>query len=1484
MDGHAPVLKERKDIKMWKRLAALEVAAAKGAKKNADRLRKIIQEILESEDYANPKIIVKLIDLVDLYFSDELQDIMLEILEKCKLTDCGPQLQAADKLVRIGSYDSAKFILDRMTVVSDVPQWEYLRGIVDAHENNAKSAYRHFCHVYDLDDRFIPVYNELDQLEPEKGWFSRGMIAQMLNGDVPSSQTSSSDGRYGDLYNAYWEWIHGDKDIAMDSVNRIVREGLETDVELAIARFFAGDKKYAEAIEHYTKAAESGKFFIKLELAEVCWRSGNYDDALAVCNELEERGISDRRLLELQIRTVTKKQDRAGLVKYVKIYLYNDYADYDAYANCVKAYIELRMHSEASNLLEDMSIMESDDPDINLLSSKNDYASGRYANARVSAKKAVRKMPKDIDCLLHTSRVYMSMKRPEKALKYIDSILMEDDRHRAALLLKKDVYMSMNPPEYENARIQCEKIIMHYPDDSETLKDLAVVYAKMGKDKESLGAYRKSLDIKKDPVLFTDIITTLARSGKYEEVVGITNDYETAYGNLVDVWVIKGNSEYQLGNYPDAITSFTKTVGMDHNRPALWHSKGMAEEAAGEYDNAEISYDKAVLMDLDNSEYWISKAAVQEKKGDYPGAINSLNRVISTHPENVYSLMRKASILVRLGKNNEARTFIELASKIDPLNMKIMVARRDIYSIEGDTEATKAICKNILSMNPGDKKTAIILARMHIKTGNLDDARTVLVELNPDKEFSDDDYDIHQMLREIYHIQGKTHEEISTCKTILSFRPDDKATKAALADAYIKRGMIDAAKAIYDELHMLSPEDSDFSLKKAKMAEDRESALSVLMESLNGDPDNKDVLLEVSRMLYEDGKLKDSLIYANRAIDVDPMESEAYVRKITILYEMGNYRGVLATADEATSNVRFKDPLIWKYSGDSQLVLGDYANALILYDTAMKLGITTREIYYLRGLCQEASGMLDAAINSYTLAYQKDPEDTESMMRAAAVYLQQEKDQSAGRVLDQAISADPLLSDAIIARATIFASRSNEAGVKRMFDHCVSNGVDEETKQIVAGLMEKAKNKEVVAMPVIQLVLPTAQDDEFDDDLSSIPEEEGIPEIDEESPEGESEDETDEGASPDSAEEESSEVIFDDIDEIPSETEEPAEAPAENVQFADEESDTGFVIVSSDDEEEAVPEVQAQQDEVAKEDTAVAADEGPAEVHTDEASVESEQVQTEQTQIEQNEEVQAEPAAAEEAVIIVPPPFEEKPAEEESSEDEDEVVFFAEEESEPEVTPEPEVQSEPEVTPEPEGQAEPEPAAEPAVQAEPEVEEGPAPTRSVQDYATDLLKYAHEAGEMPDDDKAVELAGIPAAMAASVLEYLSDINEYGKIDPGSGDFRRMEEMSFKAIVGTGADDIEDDPVISLTSAFYDSGANDIDIAKRLVAYVYEAMTCTIDRDAVYDQVSEIVDDVELNGSPKSVFEIMTKYHIGVYAARAVKSIVFSKDGSVIGHI
>ncbi|MCQ2052658.1 MAG: tetratricopeptide repeat protein [archaeon] len=1068
MDGETPILTKHNDIKIWRQLIALESAAIKGHKKNADKFRKIMTSV---EKVVNPKIACKIIDLINLYFPSEAKKIFIELLSKCSSTSSAPYLKVSGKLIEMKEYDSAKLILDKMTVISDVSLWEYYRGLVDISENNTLSAKSHFIRCHSFDDRFMPVYQELETIEPRCGWKYRKMIADVMNGDVHDLSFSTGEGRFCELYNAYYEWRNGSRSNAKMNLKKMIREGMECDIDLAIARITASENNYSQATIYYSKACENKNFSILMETARVHLLAGEYEKSLVICKRLEDRCICDRRLLELMIEVEVALVDRSGLMRYINTYLCSDYADFGAYVKSISALIQLQMHSEASSLISKVREMESKNPILDLLSSKNDYASERYVSARVFARKAIKKMPHDVDCLIHTSKIYMKLNQIDKSLKYIDDILVEHPHNRDALALKKDALKLKNPPDYDGALAVCQNIINLYQNDAEIVKDSAIIYEKMGKDREALDAYRHALSIKRDATLFMQIITSLVKNVRYKDAVEIITGCVNIYGDLADMWVIKGNAEYAIEKYHDAIESYTKAIELNHNNPIVWYSKGMAEEKVEDYEAAEISYDRAVLMDLDNPVYWISKAAVEEKIGEFSEAIKSLNRVILLYPDNVYSLMRKANILLRLGRPSEARIIAELSSKIEPLNLDIMAALRNLYFIEGDTEATKTVCKNILSFTPDDRRTTIIYAKAHIKANNLDEAIGILANLNIGKDkLSDEDYEILDMMRSIYHAQGKFDEEVSICKTILDFRPEDISTKNFLAEAYVKLQSYDMAKKIYDELRQSG--NVNYLMKKAEISENSIKTRATLTESLSINPNDKMVLQHLSKMMLNDGMLEESLEYANKAIGVDQSDSDSYILKISALMAMDNHSAVLDVVEEVKSNIEHFNPIIWKFNADSHMILGDYSDALVSYETAIKLGVQTSETYRLCGMCQEVTGMDDIALDSYTSAYQMDNTDTFSMVRVAAIFLKRNEEQSAEKILEQVMEVDPTHSEAIIAMATIFASKENKAGLSQILNQCIHNNVDSRVKQTVTELLNMANSKETVAMPVLPLVMP----------------------------------------------------------------------------------------------------------------------------------------------------------------------------------------------------------------------------------------------------------------------------------------------------------------------------------------------------------------------------------------------------------------------------
>ncbi len=136
------------------------------------------------------------------------------------------------------------------------------------------------------------------------------------------------------------------------------------------------------------------------------------------------------------------------------------------------------------------------------------------------------------------------------------------------------------------------------------------------------------------------------------------------------------------------------------------------------------------------------------------------------------------------------------------------------------------------------------------------------------------------------------------------------------------------------------------------------------------------------------------------------------------------------------------------------------------------------------------------------------------------------------------------------------------------------------------------------------------------------------------------------------------------------------------------------------------------------------------------------------------------------------------------------------------------------------------------------------------------------------DDPGIEnMLELDQATSEAVMEYLSDISEYGEIIPGTPEFVRMEELSHSAVVRAGLTDIDTEPIITIPCAFVAGGAKDADEAKMLVSYIYSAINGKMSMDMLSDDVKDLASKV---GKDMSVFDIMKEHDLGVYSARAVK--------------
>lgn len=1259
----APVLTGRDEIRMWKNICALEKGAVKKSDKYLVKMDKLIAAIQKSDTDVNPNILGKMMEIADLYGRKNLDSIILGLLGKCKLSDCTLQLKAVQYLLDLEAYDNVRSILDRITIITDIARWEYYRGLVDVHDGNERSALAHFLRAYEFDSSLLDVYSQLDRLDPGKGWMVRRRIESIRAGR--SSEGQSSGSVLDDICAAYISARGRDISDAIDTLNRL--GGIESgdrDILLAMARVFAEDGSYQRSIGCYEKiAADCSSFSVELELAEVYLKNQQVKEALEVIESLETLCSADRRLMETKIRALVAVRDKERLQKYAEIYLYNDYADQRSYILCIESMIDLSMHTEATRLIATMSVIDPDMPEANLLSSKNEFKAGRCQQALPFVRKAVKKMPDDVDCHLHMSLVCLSLNRYKDARKHADAVLKAEPENLDALVRKKDICKA----EGNSAELSelCETILKLNPRDADVLRDLAQVLDSQGKHDEALRRFSESLDIRRDPILFSKIIISLAEQDRHEDAIDIISRYDDMYGDISDTWIVKGNCEYAIGRFYDASDSYKRSLELDHNNSRIWHSKGMADEAAGVLDEAEVSYDKAVLMDLDNKEYWISKASIQEKKGEYAQAIDSFNRVISLHPDNVYALMRKAILLVRLGKITEALFFIDLAHNLSPRDVKIQAVQRDIYFHENENEKCRDMCSKILQIKKDDVDSKIVLARVCMKEGLYGEAIKHLIEISD--KYGSSNIMIYEYLRESYHNLGDYEAEMSTCKVMLTIDSDNKDVKLALADVYMKLNRVDAAKKLLNELHDESPNDPELSLRKAKMAVDESVAMKVLLETLAHDPENVDLLMEIANMKLSDGDRDEAFVYLDRAIAADPASSAAYLRKAEVLTAMGEYQQVLDLLNGSMQQFKEQDPVIWEMIGDSQRKLGDNSNALISFDSAIKLGMNTSEMYCKRGIVQEALGMNDAASNSYSLARITDPNNMEAIECSLNLKMTEKKYDAISKEIEDLIAAGTVSGGLLLIRARIQSVKQNKDGLKETLEMCISNDVPDEYTCKVRDILYEME-------PLLQNDVPVTDDPHTDLD---------------------------------------GEQVFD-----------------------------------------TVPPVQSPEDR----------------------------------------------------------------------------------------------------------------------------------QRDIARYAFLILQISNDTGKAPDDTDVLVESGMPPELKNDVFAYLMDIREYGSIDVGSSEFRRMEELSYRAIIGSNKKDLESEPLISLATAYFQSGADCMDEAKRLVAYIHKSVTMDLVPEYFNNDVSRSVKAIEESSGDITIYAVMKAFKLGVYTARTVKMLSVKGGSSVVDHI
>lgn len=1020
--GAGPVFQSSSDLALWRRLSGSS-SSKLGIKGKGNAIETIADEVIASKGPVNSAVLVMLMDTLFDRGSERLASILPDLVSKRRSTDCAPALEAVLLYQRMGNTEAAAEMFETVRDGLDISLRSSVHARLLLDRGDRPSAKKVLLHGRCSDPLDQRIYKLLEEADPAGGWMYYRNIELLYAGrDTMACGTEEEDTPPQRLYDIYSDWFGGHHDAATDALIGSTEYGAKhPEYMLAAARMSADEKDWYSAEILYDGLVKQGCTYIICEAARVCLNGGNIDKALLLYRDAEASDPHSPMVMEGLTDVYTRLARKDDAAQCMLDFLDTERADLDAYMKCAERLVSESMNAHAEPVVRKILMNYPDNTKANILKSKNDAANGNYPGALEAATSAVKSDSKNPDARLQRAKVLFEMGKSDKAMKEAQTALKLSPQDIEIMVLIKDIYTSQGN---NRASLEmCEMILELDPENAGIILNSSEALMAMGDTEGSLSSYRKAIRADPRPKNFITVIESLIRDGMYEEVTLLCDEMDSDFGNIALVRRLRGNAEFAMGEYLKASVSYSAAAAADPFSPIIWHSKGMADEAAGDLDSAEEAYNHAVLMDLDEPEFWMSKASVQEKKGDLHGAVESLNRAIELNPESSYALVKKGMIFARTGKYKEALYFIDMAIMVNVWQKDIYVIKKEICMHAGMYEVAIGVCSDISTVDPLDTYAVTDAAECMMKLGNRSGALSFI-----NSKLAKDQSSMPLLLskKSILTSMGNYPELIATCYRILEKDPKNRSVRADLAHAHLSNGDKVSAEKIFGEL-----EEESERVSKAVREPDA-SPVEEEAEEIDDSVDDE-ALFNIARSLYSTGDLRGAGRMADRALELEPGNTEYILFRSEVYTADGDDRGAEAVVAEGL-RISQEDPVLWEKDGDLRSMLGDISGALAAYQNAMKYSAgDSCEVYVKHGDLRFKVGDTEGAISDYSMAVSKSGPDNTARNRLASAYYLNGDLKDADRVVDTVLSEEPDNPEALVTKAKIFSERRNQPGVLEMY-------------------------------------------------------------------------------------------------------------------------------------------------------------------------------------------------------------------------------------------------------------------------------------------------------------------------------------------------------------------------------------------------------------------------------------------------------------------
>ncbi|MEW5822389.1 MAG: tetratricopeptide repeat protein [Cyanobacteriota bacterium] len=519
-----------------------------------------------------------------------------------------------------------------------------------------------------------------------------------------------------------------------------------------------------------------------------------------------------------------------------------------------------------------------------------------------------------------------------------------------------------NNNEYSKAIEQFEQALKLAPNNSAVRNNLAVSYISRGTYfHNKVSNYETAADNYRDAIYYL----------KYDTPDGVQDspnaqgNLDIAEKNLTNALLnlgITGETSYHFkkakelrakGQFKGAIVEYFLALDKSPPNAEAYEAIGDMYRVLQNNDRAVTNYQKALNIKKDDTALYVKTGLAYEKTGKLNSAINAFNQASALDPGN-------------MDANNSLEKIWRDQIKLNPRNAAAHANLGTILQKKGDFDG----------------------AMQEYNAAELIDPNNVLVRLN---------------LGTLYQAKGDIPTAIKAYDTILTIDP--KNVLAHYYKATALKQVKDFDNAI-KELNNVLQLDSNNALAKKELAAiakekagGSEQLAEVLKDIADKDPNNASAQYDAAFEAHSKGDLNLAISYYRKTITINPNFKDAYANLGAALMANKDYieaTKVLKKAKEFDPDNQEIEKLLSELENiqtaskyDEALALhqqGKIAEAIPLYEEALKADTNNVEILVNLGAAHQANRNYSSAINSYNKAITIDPNSSLAYYYLGATY------------------------------------------------------------------------------------------------------------------------------------------------------------------------------------------------------------------------------------------------------------------------------------------------------------------------------------------------------------------------------------------------------------------------------------------------------------------------------------------------------------------